>query len=98
MPPACPPCSSAAISTTSASTSPTLPAFWELHNRLVAGGDSAGEVTDFGPVIGLDFTDPDGMACELNLILDPTLAGGHPHPSPFDLTSRGVTPAREEQR
>ena len=71
--------------------------FWELRDRLIAGGHSAGDVTDFGPVIGLDFIDPDGMACEVNLILDPTLAAGHP-PIPYDVRSRGVTPAREEQR
>ena len=71
--------------------------FWELRDRLIAGGHSTGDVTDFGPIIGLDFIDPDGMACEVNLILDPTLAAGHP-PIPYDVSSRSVTPAREEQR
>ena len=51
--------------------------FWALRDRLVAGGHSTGEVADFGPVLGLDFTDPDGMVCELNLVLDPSLSGGH---------------------
>ena len=74
-----------------------VPVFWELRDRLIAGGHSTGDVTDFGPIIGLDFIDPDGMACEVNLIFDPTLAAGHP-PIPYDVTSRCVTPVREEQR
>lgn len=53
-------------------------AFSELRDRLVAGGHSAGAITDYGPVRGFDFTDPDGMECEVNLVLDPALAGGHP--------------------
>ncbi len=57
--------------------------FSELRDRLVAGGHSTGEITDFGPVIGFDFTDPDGMECEVNLVLDPALAGGHP-PARYD--------------
>lgn len=56
--------------------------FWELHRRLVARGCTTGDVTDFGPVIGFDFTDPDGMTCEVDLVLDPTLAGNHP-PKPY---------------
>jgi len=62
-------------------------AFWALHDRLVAEGHSTGEVTDFGPVIGFDFTDPDGMRCEVNLVLDPTLAGGHA-PQPYASAAR----------
>ncbi len=58
--------------------------FWRLRERLVAGGHSTGEVIDFGPVIGFDFSDPDGMTCEVDLVLDPTLAGGHP-PAPYDM-------------
>jgi catechol 2,3-dioxygenase-like lactoylglutathione lyase family enzyme len=51
--------------------------FWELHRRLVERGCATGDVNDFGPVIGFDFTDPDGMTCEVDLVLDPTLAGSH---------------------
>ena len=52
-------------------------AFWSLRDRLVERGHSNGDVTDFGPVLGFDFIDPDGMTCEVNLVLDPELAGGH---------------------
>jgi catechol 2,3-dioxygenase-like lactoylglutathione lyase family enzyme len=52
--------------------------FWELHRRLVELGCTTGDVNDFGPVIGFDFTDPDGTTCEVDLVLDPTLAGCHP--------------------
>ncbi|HKY15609.1 MAG TPA: VOC family protein [Microthrixaceae bacterium] len=62
-------------------------AFWALRDRLVAEGHSSGEVTDFGPVIGVDFTDPDGMQCEINLVLDPTLANGHA-PQPYAFAAR----------
>jgi catechol 2,3-dioxygenase-like lactoylglutathione lyase family enzyme len=61
-------------------------AFWTLRDRLIAGGHSTGDVTDFGPVIGLDFTDPDGMVGEVNLVLDATLTGSHP-PIPYDTPS-----------
>lgn len=64
--------------------------FNELRDRLVAGGHSTGEITDFGPVIGFDFTDPDGMVCQVNLVLDPTLAGGHP-PARYDELTRATT-------
>ena len=61
-------------------------AFWTLRDLLIAGGHSTGDVTDFGPVIGLDFTDHDGMVGEVNLVLDPTLADSHP-PIPYDTTT-----------
>jgi catechol 2,3-dioxygenase-like lactoylglutathione lyase family enzyme len=61
-------------------------AFWQLCERLVAGGHSTGEVTTFGPVIGLTFTDPDGMSCEINLVLDPSLSGAH-GPEPYERTA-----------
>jgi len=56
-------------------------AFATLRDRLVASGHSTGEITDFGPVLGFDFIDPDGMTVEINLVLDPNLAGGHPPPA-----------------
>ena len=62
-------------------------AFWALRDRLVTEGHSTGEVTDFGPIIGFDFTDPDGMQCEVNLVLDPTLAGSHA-PQPYASAAR----------
>lgn len=61
--------------------------FWELHRRLVQRSCTTGDVSDFGPVIGFDFTDPDGMTCEVDLVLDPTLAGNHP-PQPYAETAR----------
>jgi hypothetical protein len=61
--------------------------FWELHRRLVERSCTTGDVSDFGPVIGFDFTDPDGMTCEVDLVLDPTLAGNHP-PQPYAATAR----------
>ena len=65
-------------------------AFATLRDRLVAGGYSTGQITNFGPVLGLDFTDPDGMSCEINLVVDPTLAGGHP-PTPHQSLKGAIT-------
>ena len=62
-------------------------AFWSLRDRLVERGHSNGDVTDFGPVLGFDFIDPDGMTCEVNLVLDPELAGGHA-PEPYREVSK----------
>lgn len=36
-----------------------------LRDRLVARGASTGEVTDFGVLLSVSFTDPDGLSCEL---------------------------------
>jgi catechol 2,3-dioxygenase-like lactoylglutathione lyase family enzyme len=58
-------------------------AFWQLRERLVAGGHSDGEVADFGPMIGISYTDPDGTHCDLDLVLDPSFAGIH-EPRPYE--------------
>lgn len=57
-------------------------AFDELRSRLVGGGYSTGEISDFGPVIGFEFTDPDGMHVDVDLVLDPDLTGAH-EPRPY---------------
>ena len=40
-------------------------AFDEIRGRLVARGASDGFVTDFGPILSVFFTDPDGLECEV---------------------------------
>ena len=44
---------------------PSIEAFDELRSRPVARGASDGFVTDFGPVLGLFFRDPDGLEAEV---------------------------------
>jgi catechol 2,3-dioxygenase-like lactoylglutathione lyase family enzyme len=44
---------------------PSLEAFDTIRDRLVAAGASDGFVTDFGPVLSLFFTDPDGLEAEV---------------------------------
>jgi catechol 2,3-dioxygenase-like lactoylglutathione lyase family enzyme len=39
--------------------------FERLRARLVDAGASSGEVTDFGVLLSVGFTDPDGLSCEL---------------------------------
>lgn len=39
--------------------------FEALRRRLVDAGASDGEVTDFGVLLSVSFSDPDGLACEL---------------------------------
>jgi catechol 2,3-dioxygenase-like lactoylglutathione lyase family enzyme len=60
--------------------------FHELRRRLVERGCSDGAIVAFGPVIGFDCTDPDGMTVEVNLILDPTWRDGH-EPRPYPETA-----------
>ena len=43
----------------------SLDAFDEIRSRLVARGASDGFVTDFGPILSLFFTDPDGLEAEV---------------------------------
>jgi catechol 2,3-dioxygenase-like lactoylglutathione lyase family enzyme len=43
----------------------SLEAFDEIRDRLIARGASDGFVTDFGPVLSLFFTDPDGLEAEV---------------------------------
>jgi catechol 2,3-dioxygenase-like lactoylglutathione lyase family enzyme len=43
----------------------SIEAFAEIRRRLVELGASDGFVTDFGPVLSLFFTDPDGLEAEV---------------------------------
>lgn len=43
----------------------SLEAFDEIRSRLMARGASDGFVTDFGPILSLFFTDPDGLEAEV---------------------------------
>ena len=43
----------------------SIEAFDEIRDRLMQRGASDGFVTDFGPVLSLFFTDPDGLEAEV---------------------------------
>ncbi len=43
----------------------SLDAFIEIRRRLIDQGATDGFVTDFGPVLSLFFTDPDGLEAEV---------------------------------
>ncbi len=45
--------------------------FVDARERLVALGASSGEVVDFGPLVSVFFTDPDGYQLELSLTKPP---------------------------
>ena len=53
-----------------------------VRRRLVAQGASDGAVSDYGPMLSIYFTDPDGMAAEACWVRDPSYAGFHA-PEPF---------------
>jgi catechol 2,3-dioxygenase-like lactoylglutathione lyase family enzyme len=53
----------------------SLDAFEEARRRLMAQGATDGFVTDFGPVLSLFFTDPDGLEGEV-LIANPDAQPG----------------------
>ena len=44
--------------------------FEAVRRRLVAAGASDGAITDFGPILSVYFEDPDGMPCEVTMIVD----------------------------
>ncbi len=46
----------------------SLDAFDEIRSRLMAAGAADGFVTDFGPVLSLFFTDPDGLEGEVCVV------------------------------
>jgi hypothetical protein len=56
---------------------PSVDAFEQTRQRLVAAGASHGAVDDLGAYHALWFSDPDGMRGELVLIVDSTLQGIH---------------------
>ena len=43
----------------------SLEAFEEIRDRLMARGAADSFVTDFGPLLSVFFTDPDGLECEV---------------------------------
>jgi catechol 2,3-dioxygenase-like lactoylglutathione lyase family enzyme len=57
----------------------SLEAFDAIRDRLVARGASDGFVTDFGHVLSLFFTDPDGLEAEV-CVANPDAAPGVHHP------------------
>jgi catechol 2,3-dioxygenase-like lactoylglutathione lyase family enzyme len=54
-----------------------------IRRRLVEFGASDGTVHDYGPMVNVSFTDPDGMPSEVCLLFDPYLRGAH-HPVPYE--------------
>lgn len=57
----------------------SLEAFEEIRRRLIARGAADEFVTDFGPVLSLFFTDPDGLEGEV-LVDNPDAQPGVHHP------------------
>ena len=56
-----------------------LAAFDTIRDRLMARGASDGFVTDFGPVLSVFFTDPDGLEAEV-CVANPDAEPGVLHP------------------
>ena len=57
----------------------SLEAFEEIRARLIARGAADEFVTDFGPVLSIFFTDPDGLECEV-CVENPDAQPGVMHP------------------
>ena len=57
----------------------SMEAFDTIRNRLMDRGSTDGFVTDFGPVLSLFFTDPDGLEGEV-CVTNPAGAPGVTHP------------------
>ena len=49
-----------------------------VRQRLVARGASDGHVNDYGALVAVGFTDPDGMSTEVCWLRDPALRDLHP--------------------
>jgi catechol 2,3-dioxygenase-like lactoylglutathione lyase family enzyme len=62
---------------------PTAAALEAVRQRLVAYGASDGRINDYGALVSVGFTDPDGMATEVCWLRDPALRDLH-HPVPLD--------------
>jgi catechol 2,3-dioxygenase-like lactoylglutathione lyase family enzyme len=61
---------------------PNALALDEVRRRLIERGASDGHVSDYGAVVCVPFTDPDGMATEICWTRDPSLSDLHePRPS-----------------
>ena len=57
----------------------SMEAFEEIRRRLMACGAADDFVTDFGPVLSLFFTDPDGLEGEV-VVANPDATPGVSHP------------------
>jgi catechol 2,3-dioxygenase-like lactoylglutathione lyase family enzyme len=57
---------------------PTAAALEAVRQRLVACGASDGRIGDYGALVTVGFTDPDGMATEVCWLRDPALRDLHP--------------------
>jgi catechol 2,3-dioxygenase-like lactoylglutathione lyase family enzyme len=57
----------------------SLDAFMEIRRRLTDQGATDGFVTDFGPVLSLFFTDPDGLEAEV-CVPNPAATPGERNP------------------
>ena len=57
----------------------SIEAFDEIRSRLIERGATDGFVTDFGPVLSLFFTDPDGLEGEV-CVPNPDATPGVRHP------------------
>jgi catechol 2,3-dioxygenase-like lactoylglutathione lyase family enzyme len=57
----------------------SMQAFDTIRNRLMDRGSTDGFVTDFGPVLSLFFTDPDGLEGEV-CVTNPAAEPGVTHP------------------
>jgi catechol 2,3-dioxygenase-like lactoylglutathione lyase family enzyme len=62
---------------------PTAAALEAVRQRLVTAGASDGRINDYGALVTVGFTDPDGMATEVCWLRDPALRELH-HPLPVD--------------
>lgn len=62
---------------------PSAAALEAVRGRLVAAGASDGHIHDYGALVTVGFTDPDGMATEVCWLRDPALRDLH-HPVPLD--------------
>lgn len=71
---------------------PTPAVLDELRRRLVAAGASDGTISDYGPMLSVYFTDPDGMASEVCWVRDRSFAGFHA-PEVFAGSLAGEGPA-----
>ena len=78
---------------------PSLDPLQAVRRRLVERGASDGRINEFGALVTLGFTDPDGMRTEVGWVRDPSVADLHP-PVPLEAAgcagSLGATPSREQ--
>jgi catechol 2,3-dioxygenase-like lactoylglutathione lyase family enzyme len=58
----------------------SLEAFETIRDRLMARGAADEFVTDFGPILSLFFTDPDGLECEVCVTNPDAKSGVHNPP------------------